>query len=159
VNQSMKGRAAGLWVGSCLGAFLVSLASPHFVAADGPAARHSAVELRHMILAASRRVNAVRVAYRSYDYDAGTFPQGTYLHRVVVAKAPYYLFHLTAHGNDALDWTEDFYQQRAYITARQLYNEFPVNRVFFGHFSLIPTGSRRKSLSLNELAVDSRFAV
>jgi hypothetical protein len=98
-----------------------------------PAATLSTSELRKKLLESLERIDSLRVTYRSSDYDTKRFPPGTYLHRIVAAKAPYSLYHVSAHGHGQLSWEDDFYQQRAYITRDHLYNEFPVNRSFFDH--------------------------
>ncbi len=114
--------------------FLTATRTGWLAAADHtPGATLSAPELRAKLSECLQRIRSFRVVYRSYGYDPERFPAGTYLHRVVVAKAPYSLYHVSAHGHDALDWHDDYYQQRAYITRDHLYNEFPVNRSYFDH--------------------------
>src|SRR5262249_47441398 len=86
--------------------------------------------LRARLLEAQREVHSLYVVYRAEGYDPQRFPQGAYLHRVVAAKSPCLLDHVSAHGHDRLDWHDDFYQQRAHVTADRLDTEFPVNRVY-----------------------------
>jgi hypothetical protein len=98
-----------------------------------PAAEYSAEGLRAGILEAQRSIKGLRVAYRSYDYDPRRYPRGSYSHRIVAARSPGDLYHVSAHGHDRLDWRDDPFQQRATISGQHLYNEFYINRVFFDY--------------------------
>jgi hypothetical protein len=98
---------------------------------DAPPATFSAAEIRAGIAESMARIRSFRVVYESHDYDTEKYPSGTYLHRIVAAKTPYSLYHVSGHGYTGFDWQDDFYQQRAYVTKDSLFNEFPVNRHYF----------------------------
>jgi len=117
-----------------LGALGVLLGLRHeALCSEPPAAALNARQLRSALLEAQRGIRSISVTYRSDDYDPKKFPKGTYLHRIVVAKAPSFLYHVSAHGHRRLEWQDDFYQQRAYVTANHVCNEFPVVRTYFEH--------------------------
>jgi hypothetical protein len=77
------------------------------------------------------QIRSLHVEYISYYKDDVSGVKNEYLYRVVVAEGPYSLYHASAHGNDRLDWRDDPFQQRAYVTRDHLYNEFPLNRAYF----------------------------
>jgi hypothetical protein len=95
-----------------------------------PRAVYTSGQIRAALAEAQAKIRSLRVVYRSYDYDQGKYPKGTYLHREIEARAPYDLRHVSAHGYDGLDWRDDPLQQHAYVTKGHAINEFPINRVF-----------------------------
>jgi hypothetical protein len=98
---------------------------------DRRAALYAADEIRTRLLAAQKLITSLRVEYRSYDYDQERYPKGSYLHRIVAARSPHDLYHLSTHGHDRLDWRDDPFQQRATVTKDRLDNEFYLSRTYF----------------------------
>ncbi len=97
---------------------------------DGLRATQSAEELRDGIREAQERIHSLYAVYRSYDYDPARYPTGAYVQRTIAARSPCFYFLSTSHGYDKMDWTNDPEQQRTYATAKHLYTEFPLNRVY-----------------------------
>jgi hypothetical protein len=98
---------------------------------DGPpGASYSARQLRAGLLAMADKIESLSVIYRSYDYDLGKSPKGTYFHKVVIAKSPCFLHVVSAHGHDALDWSYDPLRQACYVTDNHVFNEFPLKRAY-----------------------------
>jgi hypothetical protein len=96
-----------------------------------PNATLDVLQLKQQLLASQERIQSLSIKYESHDYDESQYPKGSYLHRELAIKAPDKMFHVSAHGHIGLNWHDDFQQQRAYIVNRHLFNDFPVNRVFF----------------------------
>jgi hypothetical protein len=107
------------------------LAAGTAVAQSPPAAWLSAA-VRAEVLRAQQKVHSIYVVYRSDMSSRGPpYPPGSYLHRVVAAKAPCLLLHISTHGHARLDWSDDPLQQRCYVTADHWYVENRVNRTYF----------------------------
>jgi hypothetical protein len=98
--------------------------------AEPPKATCTAQQLRAGLLATAEKIKSLSVVYESEAYAPEFSPPGTYLHREVVVKSPCSLHHVSAHGHATLDWQDDPYQQRAYVSEDHFFNEFPVNRKY-----------------------------
>jgi hypothetical protein len=102
------------------------------IGAEAPAATRSAAQLRAGLLQRHRAIRSFYVEYRSYDYPvAEGYPAGTYVHRIVAAKAPYYFFHHNSHGNDHSDWRDDLDQQNTYVSGTAYFTQLSVDRKYF----------------------------
>jgi hypothetical protein len=108
-------------------------AAPSGAKDHAPRAVSTAGQLRAALAEAQEKIRNLRVVYRSYDYEPGKYPKGTYLHREIEAWAPYDFHHVSAHGFEDFDWRDDPLQQHAYVTKGHAINEFPINRVFAEH--------------------------
>jgi hypothetical protein len=117
-----------LWVPLTCGA--AQSAVPAGAKDVAPRAVYTAGQLRTALAEGQGKIRSIRIAYRSYDYGDGKFPKGTYSHREVQARAPYNLLHVSAHGQEGLDWREDPFQQHSYLTAGHVVTEHPMNRSF-----------------------------
>ncbi|MDR3637795.1 MAG: hypothetical protein P4L84_28575 [Isosphaeraceae bacterium] len=96
-----------------------------------PAARYAAAELRARIAATQRRITSIRVETHSSDYsDDAAQRAGTYVHRVIAAKAPASLLHISAHGRRFMDWRVDPEGQHAIIAGGKALNIYDVNRAY-----------------------------
>ncbi len=101
------------------------------MAAAAPPARYSAEELRAHIAEAQAQITSIRVEIRSNDYDdEDSRRSGTYLYRVIAAKAPASLLHISAHGQQSMDWRMDPEAQHAIIAAGKARNIYEVNRAY-----------------------------
>ena len=91
----------------------------------------SATELREHIGIAQQRIESVYLVYRSDSYQgAEERAAGTYVLRIIAAKSPGSILHLTAHGTRDQDWRLDFRAQRAIIASNRAVNVYDVNRAF-----------------------------
>jgi hypothetical protein len=119
----------------CITVCLLTLAWPgpsRAIGAEAPAATQSAAQLRAGLLQRNRSIRSFYIEYRGNDYPvAGGFPPGSYLHRIVAAKAPYYYFHHNSHGHDRLDWSDDPLQQNTYVTGSAFFTETSIYRQYF----------------------------
>jgi hypothetical protein len=122
-------------VRSCITVCLLALAWPgpsQAIGAEAPAATQSAAQLRAGLLQRHRSIRSFSIEYRGNDYPvAAGWPPGTYLHRIVAAKAPYYYFHHSSHGHDRLDWIDDPLQQNTYITGSAFFTQTSIDRRYF----------------------------
>jgi hypothetical protein len=99
---------------------------------DPPAAFLSAERLKARILEEQRKVCSYYVVYQTERgaYQGSQLPPGTYLRRVVAAKAPDRLYYLSAHGFDGLDWQDDPGCWDLYLTAQGWFRDSLVNRTY-----------------------------
>lgn len=120
---------------SCLTATIIALFTPaapqERKVESGRPARLCATDIRERVLAVQQEIRSIRVEYRTYDYpDEESRAVGAYLHRLVAAKAPASLLHLSAHGTRDVDWPDDPDAQRAIITSERAINSYDLNRVY-----------------------------
>jgi hypothetical protein len=122
-------------VRSCITGCLLALVWPGWsqaISAEAPAATQSAAQLRAGLLQRHRSIRSFYIEYRGNDFPvAAGWPPGTYLHRIVAAKAPYYYFHHNSHGHDRLDWSDDPLQQRTYVTGSAYFTQKSICRQYF----------------------------
>jgi hypothetical protein len=99
---------------------------------EPPAAVLSAEQLKARILEDQRKIHSFYVEYQT---ERGAYPEpqnppGSYLHRVVAAKAPDRMYYVNAHGFDGLDWRDDPNHKHWYITPQGWFGASPVNRTY-----------------------------
>ena len=124
-------KALKLWSIALGAVFTFFPAVAHAEEEHPPGARYSAEVLRTRIAEAQARVRSISVETRSYDYKEGNLIQaGAYVHRVIAAKAPASLLHISAHGLDNMDWRLDPEAQHAIIGGGRALNVYKVNRAY-----------------------------
>jgi len=97
--------------------------------------RDSATEtvesLKRKILETTQKIESIRVCSFG-EYLHGSLLDANAFYRVALsAKAPHFLLYDSAHGHDSMNWQLDPYRQRAYVQKEQVYNEYPLDRMFF----------------------------
>ena len=100
------------------------------VLADQPAVALDTV--RESLLEATSRIHSLRFTYRGEDAyrNSEDFPLGTFPKRIVAASRPYYYFHETAHGSDALPWSDDIRRRRCVVMRDRVYDYWVNDRAF-----------------------------
>lgn len=92
----------------------------------------SADQLKARILEEQSKIRSIFVVYQTEPgaYPKPRNPPGTYLRRVLAAKAPDRMYYVNSHGFDGLDWQEDPGYQRWYLKEQGWFCESPVNRTY-----------------------------
>jgi hypothetical protein len=98
--------------------------------ADAPASTLTAEQLRRELDVCQERIRSFRVVYEAGGYDE-SFPRGTYLHRVVMGKAPNRYYFLTAHGYEGLRWQDDPLHTVTYVLADRWFLVNPLSRWYY----------------------------
>lgn len=117
--------------------FAILLCSGHFVGDAQqdfaqPASKFTAQEIKAVLGAACEKLDSIYVAYRSDSYEeTAGFPEGTYVYRIVAAKAPCYFYHRNTHGHVRLNWSLDPLQRETFVTDTMVVSFNPVNRTYF----------------------------
>ena len=117
-------------VGRLLIAVLAAVDDPDPAGSSRPRAIYSAAALKAKIVETQATIKSFKVSYRGYGYSPESYPPGTYMHRFIVAKSPCYLYHLSAHGYEGLDWQDDPLQQGALLTSDRFTGSHPLNRTY-----------------------------
>ena len=95
------------------------------------AATETVESLKSKILETTQKLKSIRVCSLG-EYENRSLADANAFYRVALcAKAPHFLFYDSAHGHDSMDWQLDPYRQRAYVQKDHVYNEYPLDRMFF----------------------------
>ncbi len=106
---------------------------------ESPTAVWSAPHLRARLAEGQQSIKSFFVSYRSLnDKPKPDQPPGAYLYRVVAATADGNVYHVGAHGHEALAWDDDPFQQRCLIFGERCCFVNPVNRTY-AEIRLAPT--------------------
>jgi hypothetical protein len=98
---------------------------------EKPRSQFTATELRGELLKSQDRIKSIRVSYRSEYYTDPKAPRNTYLYRVLAAKGPCSLYHLSAHPGAEFDWNEDPNLQVSYVQDTTSTTVFPFVNSYF----------------------------
>jgi hypothetical protein len=101
-------------------------------------ARYSAAELRSMLRKDQRHLWALYVVYRSEVYTNPDALPGTYMRRVLAAKAPSLLYNELSHPSEEIDSANDPLLQRDIVMPKVCYVFFPF-RCEYSRISLKPS--------------------
>ena len=100
-------------------------------ASSRPSATETVESLKKRILEATQKLESIRVCCLG-EYAHRSLADANAFYRVALcAKAPHCLFYDSAHGHDSMNWELDPHRQRAYVQKNQVYNEYPLDRMFF----------------------------
>ncbi|MDG2381621.1 MAG: hypothetical protein P8N76_08095 [Pirellulaceae bacterium] len=96
-----------------------------------PSATETVESLKRKILETTQKLESIRVCCLG-EYAHRALADANAFYRVALcAKAPHFLFYDSAHGHDSMNWKLDPHRQRAYVQKGQVYNEYPLDRMFF----------------------------
>jgi hypothetical protein len=97
-----------------------------------PPAVLSSSELKVALSTAQGKITSVRFDYWTADPYSGdkAFPSGTYLRRIVSAKAPNLFSHETAHGSDQLPWEKDPRRRHCIVEDNRAFDIWVTNRAY-----------------------------
>lgn len=105
--------------------------------------------VKEQLLLACNRIDSIELISRG-EYSRPDLAQSNAFFQVSInAKAPGLLYFDSGHGHDRMNWELDPYRQKAFVTEDHVYNEYPLDRMFFRkpHKATDPLpGSLQKSL-------------
>ena len=100
-------------------------------ACSRPSTTETVESLKRIILETTQRIESLHVCCLG-EYAHRPLADANAFYRVALsAKAPYFFYYDSAHGHDSMNWQLDPYRQRAYVQKEQVYNEYPLDRMFF----------------------------
>ena len=106
------------------------LAESHPISRN-PVTTETVESLKRKMLEATQKLESIRICSLG-EYENPTLAGANAFYRVsLCVKAPHFLFYDSAHGHDSMDWQLDPYRQRAFVLKDQVYNEYPLDRMFF----------------------------
>lgn len=97
-----------------------------------PESNFSAAEIRAQLQRSQAMIDSLHVIYYSHGSAAHTSVSSShYVRREFFAKSPCWLVYNGSHGHGRLDWRDDPFNQRVYLTKDRFVAEFPFNRIYY----------------------------
>lgn len=114
----------GTWL--VVGSFVSLILIHQGVAQD----EFSKTDFQQCILQTDEKIHSL---YAEFEIDgySDEYPAGYYSHQCVFWKDPDFLYQLSTHGHDQLDWWDDPTQQEAFIIEHRFFRFNDVNRTVF----------------------------
>ena len=98
---------------------------------NGGPATETVESLKKMVLETTLKIDSIRILCRGEYLDRSLVDANAFHQVTLFAKAPHSLFYDSAHGHDYMNWQLDPYRQKAYVRKEHVYNEYPLDRMFF----------------------------